>query len=60
MSKRLKGVKVNFDNINNTENYYRFLAELRPYLNDYGISLIVVKKDNLDENTLKEVTNSVE
>lgn len=60
LSKRLKGVKVNFDNINNTENYYRFLAELRPYLNDYGISLIVVKKDNLDENTLKEVTNSVE
>lgn len=59
ITKRLKGVKVNFENIENEENYYRFLAELKPYLNDYGISLIVVKKDNLDEERLKEATNEV-
>lgn len=60
ISKRLKGVKVDFDNIENEDNYYRFLSELRPYLNDYGISLIVVKKDNLDENILSKIVNQVE
>lgn len=56
---RLKGVIVNFDNIDITENYYKFLTELKPYLNDYGISLIVVKKDNLDIEKLKDITNEV-
>ena len=56
---RLKGVKVNFDNIDIPENYYKFLTELKPYLNDYGISLIVVKKDNLDVEKLKNITNEV-
>lgn len=60
ISNRLDGVRVNFDNVENEENYYRFLAELKPYLNDYGISLIVVKKDNLDDEKLQNVTNEVQ
>lgn len=56
---KVDAIEINLNNIENTENYYRFLEELKPYLNEYYISLIVVKTENLDENRLKEVSNEV-
>ena len=59
VKKKFNAVEINFNNIKNVENYYRFLTELRPYLNEYSISLIVVKKDELSESRLKNIVNQI-
>ncbi len=56
---KLKGVKVDFKNIENKDNFYKFLTELRPYLNEYSISLIVEKDNNLDTEKLKNIVNEI-
>lgn len=52
-------VKVEFDNVNNAENYYRFLKELRAYLNDSGVCLIVKEQTNLDKDMLEKVVDII-
>lgn len=59
VKKKLNAVKVNFNGIKNEENYYRLLTELRPYLNEYSISLIAVKNDELSEERLKNIVNEI-
>ncbi len=59
VKKKLNAVKVNFNGVKNKENYYRFLTELRPYLNEYSISLIAVKNDELSEERLKNIVNEI-
>lgn len=53
----LKGVKICFYDIQNKDNYYRFLIELKPYLQDYGMCLIVSKDDNLDTKKLEKIAD---
>lgn len=53
------GVRVNMTSVQNVEDYYRFLKELRANVNDVGVCLLVVNQPNLDENILKDVVNIV-
>lgn len=52
-------VKISFDEISNSENYYRFLKELKAYVNSNGCYLIVKKNSALDEDRLKRVSNII-
>ena len=52
-------VKISFDEISNSENYYRFLKELKAYVNSNGCYLIVEKNLALDEDKLKKVSNII-
>lgn len=53
------GIKVNISGVSNTENYYRFLKELKAYANSNGCFLIVVNQSNLDSKILKKISNIV-
>ena len=52
-------VKISFEEISNSENYYRFLKELKAYVNSNGCYLIVEKNLALDEDKLKKVSNII-
>ena len=47
------GVKINITSVNNVDNYYKFLKELRAHVNNVGVCLIVVGQPNLDSNSLR-------
>ena len=51
------GIKMNITNVQNTENYYHFLRELKAYVNSNGCFLIVARQTNLDNNILKNIAN---
>ncbi len=53
------GLIINISNISNTENYYRFLRELKAYLNSNGCYLIVKNQSNLDKTKLKDAVNII-
>ena len=52
-------VKISFEEISNSENYYRFLKELKAYVNSNGCYLIVEKNSALDEDKLKNISNII-
>ena len=54
-----KGVDISFNEISNTDNYYRLLIELKPYLEDYGICLIANKSENLNTEKLEKIVDIV-
>lgn len=53
------GIKVNISGVSNTENFYRFLKELKAYVNSNGCFVIVVNQNNLDNKILKNISNIV-
>lgn len=53
------GIKMNIENITNADNYYKFLRELKAYMNSNGCFLIVARKDSLDNKELGKVANIV-
>ncbi len=53
------GVKIDITKVNNNENYYKFLKELKAYLNDMRICLIVVNEPSMDGQILKNVSNII-
>ncbi len=53
------GVKINLTSIDNSENYYRFLKELKAYLNDMNVCLIVVDQGNMETQDLENVSNII-
>lgn len=59
ITNQLEGVKISINDIKNTENYYRFLTELKPYLHDYGMCLIVEYNQNLDKDKLEKVADII-
>lgn len=53
------GLILNIYNISNVENYYKFLRELKAYVNSNGCYLIVKNRDGLDKNKLEDIANIV-
>lgn len=53
------GVKIDINISGDVQNYYKFLRELEAYINDIGVSLIVVNKPNLDMDRLNKVADMV-
>lgn len=53
------GVKINVTSINNINDYDKFLRELRAYVNNIGVCLIVVNVPNMDEKELKNIVDIV-
>ncbi|MCI8291345.1 MAG: SH3 domain-containing protein [Clostridia bacterium] len=53
------GVKINITSVNNVDNYYKFLKELRAHVNNVGVCLIVVGQPNLDSNSLRNIVDVV-
>lgn len=52
-------VKVNVSSVENVDNYYRFLKELKARVNNLGVGLVVNFQPNLDKNVLKNIVNIV-
>lgn len=52
-------VKVNISSIENVEDYYKFLNELKARVNNLGVGLIVVYQPSLDKNILINIANIV-
>ena len=59
LSNKYIGIKIRKIDIQKTEDYYRFLEELRVYANSNGCFLIVEKPDKIDESRLKEITDLI-
>ncbi len=59
LSNRNIGIKIDKSGIQNIDNYYRFLQELRVYTNSNGCFLIVVNQAGLDENYLNKISDVV-
>lgn len=57
-SKRL-GVKIESNNATDTNNFYRFLEELKVYANSNGCYLIVTNSASLDSNILNKIADLV-
>ncbi len=53
------GVKLNITSINNKENYYKFLKELKAHINNVGVCLIVVNGSDLDNKEIKNIADIV-
>lgn len=53
------GVKLNITSINNKENYYKFLKELKAHVNNVGVCLIVVNGPDLDNKEIKNIADIV-
>lgn len=53
------GVKVNITAINDVDNYYKFLKELRAHVNNVGVCLIVTEQPNLSSDKLKNIVDVV-
>lgn len=53
------GIKMNITSISNVDNYYRFLKELKAYVNANGCFLIVVNNSNLNNDIIKDIANVV-
>lgn len=52
-------VKVDISSIDNVENYYKFLKELKARMNNLGVGVVVTSQPNLDENILRNIANVV-
>ena len=50
---------MNITSISNIDNYYRFLKELKAYVNANGCFLIVVNNSNLNNDIVKDIANIV-
>ncbi len=59
LSSKNIGIKMNITSVSNNDNYYRFLKELKAYINSNGCFLIVVNQSNFDANTIKDIANVV-
>ena len=46
----IKGISINFSNIENEEDFRRFVIELSPKLREVGITTCVVLNKNIQEN----------
>ncbi|MBR3153080.1 MAG: SH3 domain-containing protein [Clostridia bacterium] len=55
----LNGVNVDIGEVKNTENYYRFLRELKPYLKDYGMFLVVSKDGSVDKKIVEKIADEI-
>lgn len=53
------GLKIDMTSVSNIENYYRFLKELKAYVNANGCFLIIVNNSNLDSNIVNDIANVV-
>lgn len=53
------GIKMNITEISDIENYYRFLKELKAYVNSNGGFLIVVNQPSYDKNILNDIANII-
>lgn len=53
------GVKLNITSISNTEDYYKFLKELKAYINNVGVCLIVVGEPNFDSKEIRNIADIV-
>ena len=52
------GVKIDITS-EKPEDYYRFLKELKAYLNNMNVCLLVVDRNVIDKNELTEICNIV-
>ena len=59
LSSKNIGIKMNITSVSNNDNYYRFLKELKAYINSNGCFLIVVNQPSFDANTIKDIANIV-
>ena len=59
LSSKNIGLKMNITSISNIDNYYRFLKELKAYVNANGCFLIVVNNSNLNNDIVKDIANIV-
>ncbi|MBR3132769.1 MAG: SH3 domain-containing protein [Clostridia bacterium] len=55
----LNGVNVDIGEVKNIENYYRFLRELKPYLQDYGMFLVVSKDGSVDKKIIEKIADDI-
>lgn len=55
----LNGVNIDFKNINNMENFERFIIELTPRLRDIDMSVCVTVKDGIDKEKIKNIVDYV-
>lgn len=53
------GVKVDVTSAYNVDYYYKFLKELKAYVNNLGVCLVVVEQPNLDKDVLKDIVDMV-
>ena len=53
------GIKMNISDVTNVENYYKFLRELKAYVNSNGCFLIIVNKPEFERRTIEKVANIV-
>jgi len=59
LSDKNMGIKIDKSGIQNIDNYYRFLQELKVYTNSNGCFLIVVNQSGLDEKYLNKIVDVV-
>lgn len=52
-------VKVDISSIDNEENYYKFLKELKARMNNLGVGVVVTAQPNLNKDVLKNIANIV-
>ena len=50
---------MNISDVTNVENYYKFLRELKAYVNSNGCFLIIVNKPEFERRTIEKVANIV-
>ena len=53
------GVKVNITSVDNMENYYKFLRELKAHVNNIGVCVIAVDQPNMDDSKIKNIVDIV-
>lgn len=53
------GIKVNMVSTSNTDNFYKFLKELRASANNVGVCVIVATQPGLDKDTLGNIVDIV-
>lgn len=52
-------VKIDISSIDNVDNYYKFLKELKARMNNLGVGVVVTAQPNLNKDILKGITNIV-
>jgi len=59
MSNHLNGVNIDFDKIDNGQNFARFLIELAPRLRELGITTCVKINAGINENDIKNIVDYI-
>ena len=59
MKDNLNGVYVNFDGIDNEQNFERFLIELAPRLREIGQSTCVKMSSGMNEDNIKNIVDYI-